>query len=304
MIGSGTTGAMLPGSVGLAVFLAIGLLGGAHCLGMCGPLVTLYADRIGAARSDAGRRNRDDHDGVGRAGGGPADRDLTTGGDATTDGGYRRRRLSRYELRQHLLFNLGRTASYATIGAVMGALGALAFGAAAIAAVATDLRAIAGVLVGGFILLTGAGYLASGSSGPHRSIPLFDGALDRVFSRASTLLVARVDAWARGPRIAGLGAIHGLLPCPILYPAFLYALARGSPVEGALSLAVLGLGTVPTLLAYGTLASSLDAMTRRRLHRALGVAFLVLGYIPLSHGLTLLGVSLPHPTIPVYQPFG
>gem|GEM_PF-6123565 len=32
--------------VSLGVFLLIGLFGGAHCLGMCGPLVTTYADRM------------------------------------------------------------------------------------------------------------------------------------------------------------------------------------------------------------------------------------------------------------------
>ena len=28
----------------LAVFFLIGLLGGVHCIGMCGPLVTTYAE--------------------------------------------------------------------------------------------------------------------------------------------------------------------------------------------------------------------------------------------------------------------
>ena len=32
--------------------------------------------------------------------------------------------------------------------------------------------------------------------------------------------------------------------------------------------------------------------------------FLVLGYLPLAHGLMLVGIHLPHPTIPVYQPLG
>lgn len=286
------TGATIPGSVGLGVFFLVGLLGGAHCLGMCGPLVTLYADRFGTTAS----ADRREHDGS-REG---KDR------DAAADGGYARTALTRYEIRQHLLFNLGRTLSYATIGAFMGVLGALAFGAAAVVSVADGLRAVVGVLVGGFIVLLGANYLLRGSTGAPslHSVPAFGGVVDRAFSWASAFAVTRIDAWARGPRIVGLGAVHGLLPCPILYPAFLYALARGSPAEGALSLAVLGLGTVPTLLAYGALTSSIDANTRRRLHRALGVTFLALGYIPLAHGLSLLGVSLPHPPIPVYGPLG
>ncbi|WP_251341674.1 sulfite exporter TauE/SafE family protein [Haloplanus halophilus] len=255
------------GDVSLLVFLAIGVLGGAHCLGMCGPLVTLYADRLGAAESSRG------------------------------DGGTTRVRP--VDVRQHLLFNAGRTLSYATIGALMGALGALLFDVAAVAALATDVRAVTGVLAGGVIVATGAGYLLRGTARGH-SLPLVGGAFSRVYGAVT----ARVDEWVRGPRIVALGAIHGLLPCPLLYPAFLYAFAVGSPTRGALSLAVLGAGTVPTLLAYGTVFQSLGTDTRVGLHRALGVAFVALGYLPLAHGLGLLGVHLPHPSIPVYQPLG
>jgi sulfite exporter TauE/SafE len=258
--GSGVPVAAGQGDVGLLVFLAIGVLGGAHCLGMCGPLVTLYADRLGA-----------DDD-----------------------------RVRPIDVRQHLLFNAGRTLSYATIGAVMGALGAVLFDAAAVAAVATDVRAITGIVVGGFIVVTGAGYLVRGSVGHGGSLPV----VGRAFSRLYGAVTARVDAWVGGPRIVALGALHGVLPCPLLYPAFLYAFAIGSPLRGAVALFVLGVGTVPTLLAYGTVFQSLSAGRRVGLHRALGVCFLALGYLPLAHGLMLVGIHVPHPPIPVYQPLG
>ncbi|WP_436924095.1 sulfite exporter TauE/SafE family protein [Halosimplex amylolyticum] len=244
---------------GLVVFALVGLLGGAHCLGMCGPLVTLYADRLG--------------------GDGPA------GWTA---------------IRQHLLFNLGRTASYALIGAAMGALGAVLYDAAGVAAVADDVRAVAGVLVGGFILLTGANYALTGSTGG----ALGHGWTPSAFQRVSGALMERVDRWVRGPRIAALGAVHGLLPCPLLYPAFLYAFATGSPAYGGLALASLGLATVPAVFAYGVAFQSVSPRIQGPLHRALGVAFLLMGYLPLAHGLMLLGVHLPHPPLPAYQPLG
>ncbi|MFB6100990.1 MAG: sulfite exporter TauE/SafE family protein [Haloplanus sp.] len=252
--------AAVEGDVGLVVFFAIGILGGAHCLGMCGPLVTLYADRLGAENE----------------------------------------RVRWLDVRQHLLFNAGRTASYTLIGATMGALGAVFFDTAAVAAIATDVRAITGIVVGGFIVVTGAGYLLRGSGGGGVSIPFVGSAFSRVYGAVT----ARVDEWVGGPRIVALGALHGFLPCPLLYPAFLYAFAVGSPTRGALSLAVLGLGTVPTLLAYGTVFQSLGTGTRAGLHRVLGALFVVLGYLPLAHGLMLMGIHLPHPPIPVYQPLG
>ncbi|WP_435319693.1 sulfite exporter TauE/SafE family protein [Haloarchaeobius sp. TZWSO28] len=250
---------MVPDPATLGVFLVVGLLAGAHCLGMCGPLVTLYADRMGADRE----------------------------------------RVSFRDLRQHLLFNFGRTLSYAAIGGLMGLLGMLVFDAAAVTPLADGLRGVTGVLVGGFILVTGAGYLFRGRTVGHGvSIPLVGSAFQRVYGALTT----HVDSWVRGPRIVGLGAVHGLLPCPIIYPAYLYALATGSPLAGGLSLGVLGLGTIPTLFAYGTLFQSADARWRSHLHRALGAAFLVLGYIPLSHGLMLLGIHVPHVPLPMPGP--
>jgi sulfite exporter TauE/SafE len=247
------------GDTGLLVFLAIGVLGGAHCLGMCGPLVTLYADRLGA---DADR-------------------------------------VRPIDVRQHLLFNAGRTASYTVVGALMGALGAVLFDAAAVVSLATDVRAATGIVAGTVIVVTGVGYLGRGSA-VGGSLPLVGGQFSRVYGAVT----ARIDDWVGGPRIVALGALHGALPCPLLYPAFLYAFAVGSPLRGALSLAALGVGTVPTLLAYGTVFQSLGTGTRVGLHRALGVLFVALGYLPLAHGLTLVGIDLPRPPIPVYQPLG
>ncbi|MFB6078375.1 MAG: hypothetical protein ABEJ80_05305 [Halarchaeum sp.] len=45
-----------------------------------------------------------------------------------------------------------------------------------------------------------------------------------------------------------------------------------------------------------------DRRTRTRRHRALGVAFLLLGWLPIAHGLALLGVPVPHVELPDYQP--
>ena len=269
--------------IGLGVFFAIGLLGGAHCLGMCGPLVTTYATRMGGGSDETTRAT------------------ATDGSGATGRARAGEKRLGWREVRQHGLFNLGRTVSYAAMGALLGGIGALLYDAAALVAVADAVRAVAGIAVGTFILATGVRYLLGETGGGPGGVESVPGAAG-LFDRVSGTLLARVDSWVRGPRIVALGAIHAILPCPLLFPAYLYAFARGSPVEGALALGVLGLGTFPTLFALGTLWTELSARTRGRLHRALGVLFLVLGLVALTHGLRLAGVPVPKIPLPVYQP--
>jgi sulfite exporter TauE/SafE len=260
---SSTVTAVTADNIDLAVLLVVGLLAGAHCLGMCGPLVTAYADRFNPNR-----------------------------------GTRRGNTLTLREVRQHALFNLGRAGSYALLGGLFGLLGGAAFASVdAVAAVGNTVRATVGILVGLAIITSGGYYLRGRSGGPH-GLPIVGPA----FARVSGLLTGRIDRLANSPGIVGLGALHGLLPCPIIYPAYLYAFALGNPVRGALSLGVLGLGTIPTLFIYGTALGSLGTASRVRLHRVLGVAFIVLGYIPLQHGLMLHGIHLPHPPIPFYQP--
>lgn len=240
----------------VAGFAVVGILGSAHCLGMCGPLVTTYADRM-------------DGD----------DRGVTWS-----------------ELRQHGLFNVGRTVSYATIGALLGLLGGTLYGVAHLGAVGDYVRATVGILVGVAILAIGVNYLLRGraTASLHR-IPGVGGA----FARVNRFLAARVDQLAGGPGILALGAVHGLLPCPLLYPAFLYAFATGSATQGGLALLALGLGTFPTLFAYGAALGTLGTTTRVRLHRVLGAVFIVLATAPMAMGLGLVGISIPHVPLPM-----
>jgi len=263
----------------LGVFLLVGLLGGAHCIGMCGPLVSTYADRLrGGAAGDGAGRGASGSGGRGRAGG---------RGDLTVR-----------QVRQHALFNLGRTASYAAIGGLFGLAGSLAFVTGrTVTTVADDVHALTGLVVGAVVVAIGVRY-ALRLELQRIPVPGIEAASGVVTDR----IVPRVDAWVGNWRIVGLGAAHGLLPCPLLYPAFLYAFVQGSALGGAAALAALGLGTVPAMFLFGTAFGSVSVETRMRLHRALGVAFVALGYIPLQHGLATLGVPLPHPPIPYYSP--
>ena len=75
-------------------------------------------------------------------------------------------------------------------------------------------------------------------------------------------------------------------------------------LAGVLTLGLLGLGTFPTLFIYRTIVQSINATYRQRLHRALGVAFLFLGLVPIAHSLALFGIQVSHIEPPIYQPLG
>ena len=214
------TGGVSAPDAGVIAFFVVGLFGGAHCLGMCGPLVTMYADRIG-----------DDERG-------PSTR----------------------ALRQHALFNAGRTVSYAAIGALMGAVGAVLVDAGALLEAGDLVRGVAGVVAGVVIVASGVGYVTGGRS------RLAAGAvpgLGPAFAAAAAARADRVDDSATGPRVVAPRAAHRIL------------------------------------FAYGTAVDAVSATTRRRVHRGLGVAFLVAGTIPLAKGLTTLGYPVPHLPLPM-----
>jgi sulfite exporter TauE/SafE len=254
--------------IDVVLFVLIGVLGGAHCIGMCGPLVTMYSKQM-TPQPDGGTVTAND----GRAG------HLTT-----------------YEVRQHFLFNVGRATTYAIFGAVFGALGSVVFVTAdQLTPIADLLRGVVGLAVGGFIVATGVRYVIGGTGGDIR-IP--------GVQRVTSWLATRVHRHVNSPSIVGLGAVHALLPCPMLYPAYLFAFASGSPTTGGIALGALGIGTIPAVFLYGTIIQSIDAAHRRRVHRLLGVVFVVLGYVLFAHGLMSLGVHLPHPMFPHYQPLG
>ena len=67
---------------------------------------------------------------------------------------------------------------------------------------------------------------------------------------------------------------------------------------------LLGLGTVPEVFGYGVAFNLVSPRSQSGRHRTLDAVFLVLGYLPLLHGLMLLGIELPHPSIPIYRLLG
>ena len=212
----------------VAVFL-IGLLGSAHCVGMCGGFVLAIAQGQGGARSA--------------------------------------------QVSQILYF-LGKTLTYALFGAVAGGVGQV------IGAVFSGMQNVLSIVLGVFLVGIGLGLL-----GVLRRFegPRFMARLSRLPAVLGRLLKRRTHA-----ATFGLGMVNGLLPCGLVYGVLALAAATGSPLRGALTMAVFGVATIPALYLLAMASFLMRPAWRMRLNRISGVLVIVLGLITILRGTPAL----------------
>lgn len=184
---------------------------------------------------------------------------------------------SKWELlRAHLFFNGGRLLSYFLFGGLVGVLGT---------ALAPSPR-IMGVfsLFVAFIMIVLALDLL-GLSGSKRWIPR----MPKKFSHWIHDMAERKEWWIP----ALLGALTFILPCGFTQSMQLYALTTGSFFEGAMTLFVFALGTLPALLGIGALASFTSSKGRayRWFMLIAGSIVLLLGLYNAKNAMTLMGVN-------------
>lgn len=131
-------------------------------------------------------------------------------------------------------YHVGRTASYATVGAGLGGIGS-ALGTRELGA---PTAWVAFVLAAGLILLALVGERGA------VAIPGLGNAVKRA--------MARTRRWSPGLRAGALGAVTPLLPCGLLWAACAGAALAGSPLAGGGSMLGFALGSLPLLLLAQT----------------------------------------------------
>ena len=187
----------------------------------------------------------------------------------------------RHPIGSHVLYAVGRVATYALFGAVAGVAGAALAQTLGLGAVA-DVQVVVRVCVG--LLLIALGLGLAGFRGFRRLEHLGLSLWRRV--RPLTRRAARLPGSLRA---LALGALWGFLPCAMVYGALLAAAATASPGQGALFMLAFGLGTVPAVLAIGAFASGLWArLGHQNLRRGSAFAIVVCGV------WTLLGSGALH----------
>jgi len=194
-----------------ALFLA-GLVGGAtHCVGMCGPFVLAQ---------------------------------VSAGLDRTGVRAYGT--LERARGAALVPYHLGRTTTYAALGAAAGALAGTLSGLPALGWLPGALLAAAAVL---FLLqaVERAVPLLRRGHGAGAGAATSGGGLGAALSRLAKPLFGDPTGW-RGYL---LGVVLGFLPCGMLWGALAAAGGSGSAVLGALAMLAFALGTVPALVGVG-----------------------------------------------------
>ena len=176
-----------------------------------------------------------------------------------------------------LLFNAGRLATYAVIGAFVGAFGQLALAAGARASLGGVVALAAGAvaIVFGISL---AGWIRDPSV---------------ILNRMGIDVLIRGGAREafRAPRYLSqilLGALQGAFPCALVYGAAARAAVAGSAASGAGVMFVFGLGTVPAIFALSSLSPAL--LRRIRGWRWAGLLIAAVGALLMLRGLAAMGV--------------
>jgi sulfite exporter TauE/SafE len=223
-----------------------GLLGGVHCIGMCGGIVAALS--LGANPSGA----------VSFAGS-PANQ---------------HHKISKRHSKLAILFgyNLGRIAGYVVAGVFVAGLSAALVDLTGVDTVKQVLAVVASL----FMIALGL-YLAGLWQGLAKIEVLGSGIWKRIQPFTKRFMPVQTIQQA-----IPLGFLWGWLPCGLVYTALTWTLSASSALEGGLIMLAFGLGTLPNLLAMGILAERLSRfVSNPNVRLASGLLVVLLGVLTL-----------------------
>ena len=216
-----------------------GLLGGVHCLGMCGGIVGALTFGI-----------RQDNEAI------PVN---SPGKDAAST------KPSKNLLPYILAYNGGRLFSYTIAGLLVGGISMLASNLP----ILNNLQFILQIFAAVFMIALGL-YIGGWWFG----LRTIEKAGGMIWKRIEP--VSRQFIPVKSPSQAFiLGTLWGWLPCGLVYTILIWAISTGNAIEGGLLMLSFGLGTLPLLLAMGIFATSLSSFIRKNWVRALAGGIII-----------------------------
>lgn len=176
----------------------------------------------------------------------------------------------------HIYFNIGRVVSFFIFGAVVGLIGS-AF------QLSSSVNGILIVLVGFAMILMGLQLT--------NIFPLLSTFSFTLPKGISKLLGISTNSNSSYSHVSALvmGALTFFVPCGFTQSMQLFAMTTGSPIKGALTMAVFAMGTMPGLLSLGGLTSVIKTKTSGLFFKFVGLVVVALALFNINNGLTLAG---------------
>lgn len=183
---------------------------------------------------------------------------------------------AREKFTPHLMFNLGRIATFIILGGVIGGLGS-------VLQISMSLVGFLTILVGLSMLFLGLQLV--------EVFPRLSGlqfTLPKGISKALGFDQAKQAEYSH-KNAAILGGLTFFLPCGFTQAMQLYAMSTGSPLAGALTMGTFALGTAPGLLGIGGLTSAVKGQSAKYFFKFAGLVVIALSIFNISNGLNLTG---------------
>lgn len=173
---------------------------------------------------------------------------------------------------QNLTYQFGRIATYAFLGAVLGIIGE----GFEMAGIQQYLTIIVGVLL---IIMA---VFSFGGKDFASKVPFLSKFLFKVKYNLGRLL-QKADYRSRFTT----GILNGFLPCGMVYMALTASLASGGIAQGALYMAVFGLGTLPFMFAVVLAGNLMNQSFRLKVLKVVPIVMIILGGLFILRGLEL-----------------
>ena len=171
-----------------------------------------------------------------------------------------------------LLYNTGRTITYAVLGAVFGLAGmGLALG---------GLQQWVSIILGAVMILA---VLIPRMGAAGNQMTLFTDKISGLLKKPFVRLF-RIRTYGS---LFIIGLLNGFLPCGLVYIALAGALVMSRVYEGAFYMIAFGLGTIPLMLAISIAGNIISQKLRKRLSKAIPVFIILLGILFILRGLNL-----------------
>jgi sulfite exporter TauE/SafE len=172
------------------------------------------------------------------------------------------------QLLSKVMYNLGRIVTYAILGSLLGTFGL----GLKLAGMQQSISIAAGILIV-LVAIFSTQTIEKWIGNPFSLVK--GNTISRLFQSPTLISVFTI------------GLLNGLLPCGFVYVGLIGSVATQHALEGALFMALFGLGTFPMMLGVGMVGQFLTAHARTSINKWVPVFAILIGCVFIARGLNL-----------------